>query len=86
MTGDGRDEAGETTCVTCSDEGRPGVILALPADARPGEPALVRTDRGEERVDLCLVDGVRTGDVVLIHAGLAIAVLPAAERPVGTPA
>ena len=51
-------------CVTCSDEGRPGVVIA---------DGIVRTAMGEEPVDLTLVPGAAPGDHVLIHAGFAIA-------------
>jgi hydrogenase maturation factor len=60
----------EAVCVTCSDEGRPGRVVAVPADAFA--PALVRTEAGTEEVDVTLVAPVREGDVLLIHAGTAI--------------
>jgi hypothetical protein len=58
-------------CVTCSDEGRVGVIVAAPAD--PYAPALAETDDGDEEVDVTLVAPVAPGDRILIHAGTAIA-------------
>jgi hypothetical protein len=63
-------ESGEV-CVTCSDEGRPGVVL---------DDGRVRTDAGAEPVDLTLVPDARPGDRVLVHAGLAIARLDGEEE------
>ncbi|MDO5627057.1 MAG: HypC/HybG/HupF family hydrogenase formation chaperone [Mobilicoccus sp.] len=63
------------SCTTCSDEGREGVVLAAPSD--PFSPARVRTECGEEDVDVTVVGPVSPGDVVLIHAGVAITALPA---------
>jgi len=60
--------AGEDdVCVTCSDEGRPGEVVA---DGPAG--AEVRTAAGIELVDVTLVAPVVPGDLVLIHAGTAI--------------
>ncbi|HUF32622.1 MAG TPA: HypC/HybG/HupF family hydrogenase formation chaperone [Acidimicrobiales bacterium] len=57
----------EQVCATCSDEGRHGEVFAVgPAVAE------VRTAAGRERVDCTLVGPVQPGDVVLIHAGVAI--------------
>lgn len=73
-------------CVTCSDEGREGSIVSLGAHGGPGAPAgpaLVRTGFGQEEVDLTLVPGARPGDTVLIHAGLAIAVVRPERREAG---
>jgi len=64
------DRAGEV-CVTCSDEGRPGEVLSVDDEGM----AAVRTSSGVERVDTTIVSPVGTGDLVLIHAGTAIAVL-----------
>ncbi|MHB8671270.1 MAG: hydrogenase assembly protein HupF [Acidimicrobiales bacterium] len=57
-----------TACVTCSDEGRLGEVLET------GDLLRVRTARGVETVDGSLVDPLRPGDVVLVHAGTVIAV------------
>ena len=62
--------AGEV-CVTCSDEGRPGEVLSVDDHGM----AAVRTSGGVETVDTTIVAPVGTGDLVLIHAGTAIAVL-----------
>lgn len=64
----------DEVCITCSDEGRLGEVITPPA----GQflPALVRTERGEEEVDVTLVGEVVPGDLILIHAGGAIARIP----------
>jgi hydrogenase maturation factor len=62
-------------CITCSDEGLPLRIVALEgdglalcrADAVPSEPG--------ETVDVQLVGDVAPGDLVLVHAGVALALL-----------
>ena len=63
-------ECTDEVCVTCSDEGRLGEVVAPPA--MPFEPALVRTATGEEPVDVTLVAPVEPGDLVLVHAGAAL--------------
>jgi len=57
------------TCISCSDEGRLGEVI----DNEDGETARVRTERGVETVDTTIVDDLSPGDLVLIHAGTAIA-------------
>jgi hydrogenase maturation factor len=57
---------GDQHCVTCSDEGIPMTVTAV----RPGALALCETDL-EVMTDL--VGPVEPGDVVLVHAGVAIA-------------
>jgi len=56
-------------CITCSDEGR----LAEVIDSDERGMAHVRTARGVEIVDTTIVADVCAGDLVLIHAGTAIA-------------
>jgi hypothetical protein len=58
-------------CVTCSDEGRLGEVVAPPDE--PYGQALVRTSTGQELVDVTVIAPVRAGDLVLIHAGAALA-------------
>lgn len=57
-------------CVTCSDEGRLGEVIAV-------EPptAHVRTATGVEAVDTTLVADVKADDLLLVHAGFAIAIV-----------
>lgn len=56
----------ERHCTTCSDEGRIGEVVAA-----HGSTVDVRTPVGVEEVDATLVD-VRLGDLVVVHAGVAI--------------
>jgi hypothetical protein len=65
------EECTEEVCVTCSDEGRLGEVVLEPADAT-GQ-ALVRTASGEEWADVTLIGDVAPNDLVLVHAGAAIA-------------
>jgi hypothetical protein len=64
--GDG--ECAEEGCVTCSDEGRLAEILTASVQGM----ARVRTGEGEEAVSTVLVDPVAPGELVLVHAGMAI--------------
>jgi len=57
-----------TVCVTCSDEGRLAEVVSV-----QGDEAVVRTPDGQERIDVSLVDPLSPGDLVLVHAGFAIA-------------
>jgi hypothetical protein len=59
-------------CATCLDEGRAAEVLSL--DGRGG--ASVRMATGVEAIDTSLVAPLRVGDLVLVHAGVAIAVVP----------
>lgn len=56
-------ECTEEVCITCSDEGRLGEVVG---------PGRARTATGIEDVATVLVDPVVPGDLLLIHAGLAI--------------
>jgi len=67
----GGPECSDEVCVTCSDTAVPVTVVCLLED----DLAVVRTDRdGLEEVSVALVRA-RVGDVVLVHAGEAIAVL-----------
>lgn len=57
-------------CITCSDQAVRVTVVAL----HPDGTARVDTGSGEEEVSVALVDAV-VGDVVLVHAGEAIAAL-----------
>lgn len=57
-------------CLTCSDEAVPVRVAELRADGM----ALVDTGEGIEEVSVALV-AARPGDVVLVHAKEAVAVL-----------
>jgi HupF/HypC family len=66
-------ECSDEVCVTCSDEGRLGeVVAAAPVGGEAGGMALVRTARGVETVATALIDPVAAGELVLVHAGTAI--------------
>jgi D-sedoheptulose 7-phosphate isomerase len=56
-------------CITCSDEGDEGVVVSI---AGLGT-ALVAWGGEEREVAIDLIEGVRVGDRVLVHAGVAIA-------------
>jgi len=61
-------DCNEEVCITCSDEGRPAEVVSV-----EGDEAMVRTPDGQERIDVSLIDVPAPGDLVLIHAGFAIA-------------
>ena len=64
---------GDEHCITCGDQGLPLRVVALEGgglarccdDAAPLEPGTT--------VDVQLVDGVAPGDLLLVHAGVALA-------------
>jgi hypothetical protein len=72
----GADDASDCSdadvCITCSDEGRLGEVIATDGEGT----TRVRTARGIETIDTTLVSPVTPGDLVLIHAGAAIANVP----------
>ncbi len=70
-------ECGEEVCITCSDEGRVGEVVAIGPDGL----ARVRTPAGVETVDMSLVSDPRPGDLVLIHAGTAVRILVSGTLP-----
>jgi HupF/HypC family len=57
----------DDVCITCSDEGRLGEVITA-AD----HSASIRTADGDEAVDVSLVGPVAAGDLVVVHAGVAI--------------
>lgn len=59
----------DEVCITCSDEGRLVEVVA----PGPAGTATVRTATGEETVLTLLVEPVAPGDLLLVHAGTAIA-------------
>ncbi|HEX3088615.1 MAG TPA: hypothetical protein VHQ23_08155 [Ilumatobacteraceae bacterium] len=62
----------DEVCITCSDEGRLGEVIAAAKFGR----ARVRTARGIEMIDTTIIAEVAPGDLVLIHAGTAISEIP----------
>jgi hypothetical protein len=67
-------ECSDESCVTCGDEGRPAEVLVAPDG--PLGLALVRTSAGEEEIDTTLVGVVTPGDLLLVHGGSALTLLP----------
>jgi hydrogenase maturation factor len=66
---------GEAVCITCSDEGRVAEVRAILADGR----VEVLAAGQKEQVDGRLVEGLRSGDLVLVHAGVAVTNLSSGE-------
>ncbi|MCV7156492.1 hydrogenase assembly protein HupF [Mycolicibacterium brisbanense] len=58
----------EEVCITCSDEGRLAEVIA----ARPDGTAMVRSASGAESVVTALTGALVPGDLILVHAGMAI--------------
>ena len=58
----------DDVCIACSDEGR----LAEITSVHDGNRAEVVAEGNVETVDVSLVDQARPGDLVLVHAGVAI--------------
>jgi hydrogenase maturation factor len=61
----------EDVCVTCADEGRVAEVAARRDDGR----AEVVAAGVVETIDVSLIDPVRPGDLVVVHAGVAITLL-----------
>ncbi len=64
-------ECTDEVCITCSDEGRVAEVRAVHA----GGSADVVVAGHPETVDASLIDLVRPGDLVLVHAGVALTAL-----------
>ncbi len=62
---------GSEHCITCSDEGEPMTVVKLDADR--GLALCAAQDGQRSTVETALVEPVRTGDRLLVHAGTAIA-------------
>ena len=67
--------AGEV-CITCSDEGRVAEVRSVLAEGR----IEVLAGGHAEQVDGRLVDDLRPGDLVLVHAGVAVTCLTGPSR------
>jgi hydrogenase maturation factor len=65
---------GAGRCITCSD-----IAVAATVVSVDGATATVVLDGEEERVGIELVEPVDVGDVLLCHAGIALANLTAAR-------
>src|SRR5262249_13670443 len=61
----------DAVCITCSDDGEVGEL----GSARPDGRAQVAVRGHVDEVDVTLVEPVHPGDLVLVHAGVAITAL-----------
>jgi len=61
---------GEGHCITCSDEALH--VRVLYVDEENGL-AQVTLDGREEEIDISLVENISSGDILLVHGGVAIA-------------
>ncbi len=68
-------------CLTCADEGRE--MLVLRADAGRGLAICADATGARSTVETSLVAPVGEGDALLVHAGTAIARLPAGGQMSG---
>ena len=64
-------------CVTCSDEALTATIVSV--NQEQGS-ALVTVQESTEEIDITLVDTVAPGDIVLVHGGVAIALVSEANN------
>ena len=62
---------GSDHCITCGDDGDPMTVLAT--DSERGLALCVGDDGRRASVEIALVEPVKAGDVLLVHAGTAIA-------------
>ncbi|MGA7418315.1 MAG: HypC/HybG/HupF family hydrogenase formation chaperone [Acidimicrobiales bacterium] len=74
--GGGSEECTDAHCITCADEGRVAEVVELAGPLS----VVVRSAGGTEDVDVSLVDPVAPGDLVLVHAGVALSRLDT-EQP-----
>jgi hydrogenase maturation factor len=64
-------------CITCSDEALEARVLRV--DAQSGLALVAIGDESEE-IDTTLVEQVRQGDTLLVHGGVAIALVSEADH------
>jgi hydrogenase maturation factor len=69
-------ECSEEVCITCSDEGRVGEVRTVFEGGRV--EVLVKGIL--ESIDTSLVDPVAPGDLLLVHAGVALTTMPGVRR------
>ncbi|HTX31862.1 MAG TPA: HypC/HybG/HupF family hydrogenase formation chaperone [Solirubrobacteraceae bacterium] len=62
---------GSDHCVTCGDDGEPMTVVAI--DDERGLALCTGDDGKRITVETALVDPVAVGEVLLVHAGTAIA-------------
>ncbi len=70
----------EGHCITCSDEALPATVLRIDQDTGV---AVVTIEDAAEEVDITLIDEVAAGDVILVHGGVAIAIVESTSDRVG---
>ena len=70
------DSCPDQVCITCSDEGRLGEVRTLLS----GGMVEVIAGGSPETVDASLVDPVMPGDLLLIHAGVALTTIASGPR------
>jgi hydrogenase maturation factor len=68
---------GSTHCITCGDDGEPMTVVRV--DELRGLALCGGEDGARSTVETALVEPVRTGDRLLVHAGTAIARLGGGE-------
>lgn len=68
-----------THCITCSDEGREMTVLEI--DAERMLALCEELDGAHASVEIALIDEVRVGDTLLVHAGTALTRLTGAGAP-----
>ena len=75
------ESCGSEHCITCGDDGVPMTVVRV--DLSRGLALCAAGDVTRSTVETALVDPVAPGDVLLVHAGTALArVLHPAEAPV----
>jgi hydrogenase maturation factor len=73
-----QDACGSDHCITCADDGAPMTVVRI---EEPGSLAVCRREDGEPTsVETALVEPVAVGDLLLVHAGTAIAFVDPIER------
>jgi hydrogenase maturation factor len=68
---------GSDHCITCNDDGVPMTVLRL--DTGSGLAECADAGGGRSAVETALLEPLRQGDRVLVHAGVAIASLPGGD-------
>jgi hydrogenase maturation factor len=72
----GAASCGSDHCITCGDDGEPMTVVRI--DTERSLALCRRDDDTRMSVEIALVEPVEHGDVLLVHAGTAIAHLAAA--------
>lgn len=67
----------EGHCSTCSDEALEARVLRIDQETRL---ALVEVKGATEEVDVTLIESVTPGDILLVHGGVAIALVGEASH------